>query len=155
MDVHKVEVSTHEVLSYIRSTFDDESVLDSVPLEAAGNPGAWHAWRTHRGNHALPEGEPSARKPGEWNWEGVWEERVKKGITASLSEQVLFGGQGGTDDTVCRLRRHTNLGQVLTQLQIRFLSMEDSEVETVKDNLYKTLGESARADPLVVPSANP
>lgn len=40
-------------------------------------------------------------------------------------------------------------------LQIRFLSMEDGEVETVKDNLYKTLGESARADPLVVPSANP
>lgn len=39
--------------------------------------------------------------------------------------------------------------------QIRFLSMEDTEVETVKDNLYKTLGiESARADPLSVPSAD-
>lgn len=106
MDVHKVEISTFEVLSYIRSTFDDETVLDSVPLEAAGNPGAWHAWRTHRGYHALPEGDPSARKPGEWNWEGVWEERVKKGITASLSEQVLFGGQGGADDTVCGLPDH-------------------------------------------------
>lgn len=106
MDVHKVEISTFEVLSYIRSTFDDENVLDSVPLEAAGNPGAWHAWRTHRGYHTLPEGDPSARKPGEWNWEGVWEERVKKGITASLSEQVLFGGQGGADDTVCGLPDH-------------------------------------------------
>lgn len=100
-DVHKVDISAYEVLSYIRSTFDEETVLDSVPLEAAGNPGAWHAWRTHRGYHAMPEGEPSARKPGEWNWEGVWEERVKKGIAASLSEQVLFGGQGGADDTVC------------------------------------------------------
>lgn len=39
--------------------------------------------------------------------------------------------------------------------QIRFLSLDGSEVETVKDHLYKTLGESARADPLVVPSANP
>ncbi|KAF3767589.1 hypothetical protein M406DRAFT_61441 [Cryphonectria parasitica EP155] len=136
MDVHKREISTFEVLSYIRSSFDDENVLDLVPLEAAGNPGAWHAWRTHRGYHALPEGDPSARKPGEWNWEGVWEERVKKGIAASLSEPVLYGGVGGGDDT------------------IRFLSMEDTEVETVKDNLYKTLGESARADPLAVPSAN-
>lgn len=39
--------------------------------------------------------------------------------------------------------------------KIRFLSMEDTEVETVKDNIYKTLGESARADPLVVASINP
>lgn len=42
----------------------------------------------------------SARRPGEWNWEGVWEERVKKGIAASLSEPVLFGGVGSTDDVV-------------------------------------------------------
>lgn len=39
-------------------------------------------------------------------------------------------------------------------LQIRFLAMEESEVETVKDNLYKTLGESARADPLAVPTVS-
>lgn len=100
LDVHKRDISTFEVLSYIRSTFDDETVLDSVPLEAAGNPGAWHAWRTHRGYTNLPEGDASARKPGEWNWEGVWEQRVKKGIEASLSEPVLFGGAGGVDDTV-------------------------------------------------------
>lgn len=104
-DVHKVDISTHEVLNYIKSTFDDETVLDAVPLEAAGNPGAWHAWRTHRGYHTMPEGDPSARKPGEWNWEGVWEERVKKGIATSLSEPVLFGGQGGGDDTVSCLSR--------------------------------------------------
>lgn len=102
LDVHKRDVSTFEVLSYIRSTFDDETVLDSVPLEAAGNPGAWHAWRTNRGYNNLPEGDPSARKPGEWNWEGVWEQRVKKGIEASLSEPVLYGGVGGVDDTVSR-----------------------------------------------------
>ncbi|KAL1861326.1 hypothetical protein Daus18300_009002 [Diaporthe australafricana] len=135
MDVHKRDISTCEVLSYIRSTFDDAAVLDSVPLEAAGNPGAWHAWGAYRGHTAAPEGEPAVRKPGEWNWEGVWEERVQRNIQASLSEPVLFGDVGG-DDT------------------IRFLSMEESEVETVKDNLYKTLGESARADPLVIPSTS-
>lgn len=100
MDVHKREILTFEVLSYMGSSFDDENLLDSVPLEAAGNPGAWHAWRTHRGYHALPEGDPAARKPGEWNWEGVWEERVKKNIAASLSEPVLYGGAGAGDDTV-------------------------------------------------------
>jgi hypothetical protein len=131
MQTSKIDVSTYEVLRYIRSTFDDESVLDSIPLEAAGNPGAWHAWRTHRGQHlkanngvawhdGLSDGEekktrepPAARKssaalsatrrPEEWNWEGVWEDRVKKGIIASLSEPVLYGGAGVTDDVVCSL----------------------------------------------------
>lgn len=135
-DVHRKDISTFEVLSYVRGAFDDEAVLDSVPLEAAGNPGAWHAWRAHRGHTTVPEGEqPAVREPGEWNWEGVWEERVKRNIQASMSEPVLYGETGG-DDT------------------IRFLSMEDTEVETVIENLYKTLGESARADPLVVPSVN-
>ncbi len=116
------EVSTYEVLRYLRSVFDDEDVLDSVPLEAAGNPGAWHAWRSHRklatgqGGNAAAGGEgegsqaetgPAAttRRPGEWNWEGVWEERVKKGIAASLSDGVLFGGAGAADEVVCRLLR--------------------------------------------------
>jgi hypothetical protein len=120
------EVSTYEVLRYIRSAFDDEDVLDSVPLEAAGNPGAWHAWRTHRRQAAVgkdapgqgpgvgvgaegearPEANPApgatARRPEEWNWEGVWEERVKRGIAASLSDGVLFGNAGSTDEVVRR-----------------------------------------------------
>ena len=130
------EVSTVEVLRYIRSTFDDETVLDSLPLEAAGNPGAWHAWRAHRlasrpaslplslraaedggglsdgddpgdaapaENHRLAGGKSdrSARRPGEWNWEGVWEERVRKGIEGSLAEPVLYGNAGVGDDLVC------------------------------------------------------
>lgn len=96
-DVHNKDPSTCEVLSYVRSAFDDEGVLDSVPLEAAGNPGAWHAWRTHRGYTAVPEGEPAVRRPGEWNWEGVWEERVRRNIQASMSEPVLYGESGGDD----------------------------------------------------------
>ncbi|KAK7448999.1 hypothetical protein Landi51_06079 [Colletotrichum acutatum] len=168
LDTSRREVSTYEVLRYIRSTFDDEKVLDSVPLEAAGNPGAWHAWRTRqrqasksfpgdpvpqeknekeqegekvaeaadgvaqekkesgegegeeRAEEApppLPERKPStsgsvhsivrkpigsapsvSRKPGEWNWEGVWEDRVQKGIATSLSEAVLYGATSGGDD---------------------------------------------------------
>lgn len=98
-DVHRKDISTFEVLSYVRGAFDDEGVLDSVPLEAAGNPGAWHAWRAHRGHAA-----PSAREPGEWSWEGVWEERVGRNIQASLSEPVLYG-EGGGDDTVRMIAR--------------------------------------------------
>ncbi len=135
MQTRRREVSTYDVLRYIRSTFDDENVLDSVPLEAAGNPGAWHAWRTHQrqlgkvlkdagsswhpgrnggGDQGTsPSAERNAaaaagtavRKPGEWNWEHVWEERVKKGIAASLSEPVLYGNAGATDDVVsCGIR---------------------------------------------------
>lgn len=118
-ETKRKDISTFEVLHYIRSTFDDEDVLDSIPLKAAGNPGAWHAWRTHRmeNGKVFPETSisgnieettspetvitkplvDSARRPGEWNWEGVWEERVKKGIAASLSEPVLFGA---SDDVV-------------------------------------------------------
>ncbi|RYP52401.1 hypothetical protein DL768_002432 [Monosporascus sp. mg162] len=116
------KISTFEVLRYIRSTFDDEDVLDSIPLSAAGNPGAWHAWRTHRMQNGkvfsddlsssdaedtadtvttgTKSSADSARRPGEWNWEGVWEERVKKAIATSLSEPVLFGGAGPTDDVM-------------------------------------------------------
>ncbi|RYP79063.1 hypothetical protein DL771_000041 [Monosporascus sp. 5C6A] len=116
------KISTFEVLRYIRSTFDDENVLDSIPLSAAGNPGAWHAWRTHRmQNGKVFSDDPcssdaedtadtattgtkssadSARRPGKWNWEGVWEERVKKAIAASLSEPVLFGGAGPADEVM-------------------------------------------------------
>ncbi|RCI09566.1 hypothetical protein L249_4049 [Ophiocordyceps polyrhachis-furcata BCC 54312] len=103
------QVSIYQILEYIRSSFDDEQVLDSVPLEAAGNPGAWHAWRTHRRqlgrlsetkkagsekeDDATKSNQSSSQAP-EWNWDGVWEDRVGKGISASLSDSVLYGGGG-------------------------------------------------------------
>lgn len=104
-------VSIVTVLEYIRSTFSEEVVLDSVSLEDAANPGAYHAWRAHRGLKIAPQqplspasvssGDGSARgrnrRPGEWNWEGVWEERVKRAIHASLSESVLYGPGAGED----------------------------------------------------------
>ncbi|KAI0489991.1 ubiquitin-conjugating enzyme/RWD-like protein [Xylaria cf. heliscus] len=137
-ETKRKEVSIFSILHYIRSAFDDEDVLDTVPLEAAGNPGAWHAWRTHRvekGKEFEPlrtedgatpvatptTGQGSSRKPGEWNWEGVWEERVKKGVSTSLSEPVMFGGAGAADDV------------------IRFLNIGDDDLSTIKDNLLRTL----------------
>lgn len=108
-----------QILFYMRSTFDTAEVLDKVPLEAAGNPGAWHAWQTHRAriigatplspttddgkSPASPTSRQQpggARRPGQWNWEGVWEERVKKGVQASLSQHTLFGSAGSNDDLV-------------------------------------------------------
>lgn len=156
-------VSIYELLRYIRSTFDDEYILDDVPLEAAGNPGAWNAWRTHRiklgkiqpvvevkergawhdslsddNSAGAPDGYQSlaggtsasmvARRPGEWNWDGVWEVRVKKGIEGSVSEAVLYGSLPGDD-------------------LIRFLHMQTAEVETIKENIKRSveaLGESPR-----------
>jgi hypothetical protein len=106
------DVSIVKILDYIRSTFSEESVLDSLSLEAAANPGAYHAWRTYRGPAlqiqdspvSNPESAASSqleggaalgpnRRPGEWNWEGVWEDRVRKAIKASLSEPVLFAAE--------------------------------------------------------------
>ena len=115
----KRSIAVYDVLKYIKSTFDEDKVLDDIPLAAAGNPGAWHAWRTHRRKlgkiREAPEesGETQAaeaaaaetssvKQPGEWNWEGVWEDRVKKGIASSLSEPVLYGGSTATEELVSR-----------------------------------------------------
>lgn len=93
--------------------------MDSVSLDAAANPGAYHAWRAYRGPalpaqqaaspSSLTSGEGSAlgrnRRPGEWNWDGVWEERVKRAVNASLSESVLYGPGAGDDIVGHRHRR--------------------------------------------------
>lgn len=133
-------ISTYSLLKYIRSTFDKAEVLDAVPLSAAGNPGAWHAWRTHRRKQekvddkkmyrlsrlSILSGDTTkelgsergdvvesdaksitsslattVREPGEWNWDGVWEDRVKKGVASTLTESVLYGASGISDDMVC------------------------------------------------------
>ncbi|KAJ5578629.1 uncharacterized protein N7459_007593 [Penicillium hispanicum] len=99
-------VPVAELLDYIRSTFDDEAVLDSLPVDAAGNPGAWHAWKAHRrGGHGpgdLKRGSPQARLPGDWHWDGIWARRVQDEIEASHSEPILFGSaaRGGGDEMV-------------------------------------------------------
>lgn len=116
-------ITIFELLRYIRSTFDDTSVLDEVPLEAAGNSGAWRAWKSYRTQQIeaslsmsvskrsgdgenrdnLAKKSPlskAPRQPGEWNWEGVWEVRAKKGIDLSVSEASLFGNATSNDELV-------------------------------------------------------
>lgn len=109
-----------EILEYLKSSFDDETTLDALPIEASGNPGAWNAWQAHRkyslndlqmkiessnsarsSKQAIDSNVVSNRKqPEEWSWDGVWEERVQKGIDASISDSVLYGNLGGGDDLV-------------------------------------------------------
>lgn len=112
----KSEPHIVEVLHYVRLLFCTPELLDAVPLDAAANPSAWHAWRSYRarvlgeglpavkgdggagreGSAAAAQQQPGgARRPGEWNWSGVWEDRVRKVVAASRAEGVLFGGEGG------------------------------------------------------------
>lgn len=99
-------VPVAELLDYMRSTFDNEEVLDSLPVEAAGNPGAWHAWKAHRrddsGSGILKRGSPHARLPGDWHWDGIWARRVQNEIETSHSDPMLFGNatRGGLDELV-------------------------------------------------------
>ena len=93
-----------EILEYVKRAFDDEAVLDTLPLEAAGNSGAWKAWRAYRRSNKtdskLVDSGPSLHKQDEWSWDGVWEERVRKGIDASIAESTLYGSTSGGDDLV-------------------------------------------------------
>ncbi|CAL5866922.1 uncharacterized protein PFLUO_LOCUS1134 [Penicillium psychrofluorescens] len=102
-------VPVSEILEYMRSTFDDEDVLDSLPADAAGNPGAWHAWKAHRGDSTGPEGlkrgDPQARQPGDWHWDGIWARRVQREIENSYSDPMLFGNAGRGGDEAIRFSR--------------------------------------------------
>lgn len=104
-----------ELLQYLRIVFDTDEVLDTIPLAAASNAGAWHAWQSFRSKKAgtsvrgaKPAGESSqpgnerslsprqqpggARRPGEWNWQGVWEDRVRRSVQSTQTEPALYGG---------------------------------------------------------------
>ncbi|PYH45697.1 putative ubiquitin-conjugating enzyme [Aspergillus saccharolyticus JOP 1030-1] len=124
------------LLEYIRSTFDDADVLDSLPLEAAANPSAWHAWKAHRKGNAgsatittagisvesmKKAGSPQARLPGDWHWDGIWVRRVQSEIEASVSDLTLYGApRGGTDE------------------MIRFSRMDDASLASVKEKIIST-----------------
>ncbi|KAL9087189.1 MAG: hypothetical protein Q9159_003756 [Coniocarpon cinnabarinum] len=123
-----------DLLRYMRQSFESAPILDSIPFEAAANPGAWYAWRAYRQKqlekqrqeaveastprgHARTPSKPGhhransrgvnraqndtpgrSKRPSEWNWEGVWEQRVKRAVQESLTEGALFGaGQGDSE----------------------------------------------------------
>lgn len=124
-----------DLLLYIRNIFEKPEILDSIPLEGAVNGGAWFAWQSYRGRNtttttgdttattsgATTSGSnaqspnsgpadmtpPRAKGPQDWNWEGVWEERVKRAVDNSVSEGALFGGQGAKEDDI----RFASLGE--------------------------------------------
>ncbi|KAL4873902.1 hypothetical protein BDV12DRAFT_54938 [Aspergillus spectabilis] len=104
----RTSVPVLEILNYIRTSFDDETVLDFVPLEAAGNPSAWHAWKAHRKDtdtaliSSSKRDSPQARLPGDWNWDGIWIRRVQYEVEASRSDATLFGSaaRGAADEMI-------------------------------------------------------
>ena len=114
-----------KVLQYLRLVFSAPEIVDSVPLSSAANPSAWHAWRSYRAKvlgenrahspAALQSGgdtssdrslspkaaQPGgARRPGEWNWSGVFEDRVRKVVASSRADGTVFGGGGEPGDVV-------------------------------------------------------
>lgn len=147
--VESVPVSI--LLNYIRSTFDDESVLDSLPLEAAGNPSAWHAWKAHRkdsgtsgSGYNSKRGSPQTRLPGDWHWDGIWAKRVQHEVEASHSESTLFGNaaRGGTDELVCSARNPRLAQKLIHGLQIRFSRLDDATLTTVKNMIVPVVEEA-------------
>lgn len=142
------------LLNYIRSTFDDETILDSLPLDAAGNPGAWHAWKAHRrsvtgAGLGTPDrkGAPQARLPGEWNWEGVWAKRVQNGIQASQSDAALYATAPRMEtDSVSNFHglRDVSISANLWINQIRFLHLDCNTMQSIKDKMISELTEEVR-----------
>ncbi|RMD41507.1 hypothetical protein DV735_g3603, partial [Chaetothyriales sp. CBS 134920] len=99
--------TTLKVLQHLKQAFEDPHLLDLLRLETVGNASAWHAWRAHRGlaqtlddDRQRFEERPSQtrpaspRHPGQWNWEGVWESRVRDGLEACTSDAALFNVAG-------------------------------------------------------------
>ncbi|KIW10400.1 hypothetical protein PV08_11362 [Exophiala spinifera] len=142
-----------KLISHIKSAFEDADMLDNMPLEAAGDPSAWHAWRAHRGlskkevRAKSPTvgngGSPSSPKnPGEWKWDGVWESRVNNGIEASINEVTLFGsatgarpGKGGSVDlTTLDMRQRAAAN---AHRQIRFSKLDDEHYREVMSSISK------------------
>ena len=115
-----------KVLQYLRLAFSAPEIVDNVPLSSAANPSAWHAWRSYRakalgeqrahspaaltssGGDATSDRSLSpraaqpggARRPGEWNWSGVFEDRVRKVVASSRAEGTVFGGGGELGEVV-------------------------------------------------------
>lgn len=151
-------VSVLELLEYLRKAFNDEEFLDAIPLEAAANQGAYHAWHTHRGRKRAasrtisPASGPSSkrgsgvenisgtlkgevestlvsrgRQPGQWNWDGVWEDRTRRAIQSTVSEQALFGGAGAADELIRFSKLDpTALEIILKELENREVTMEST-----------------------------
>ncbi len=149
-EIHDRKGLLLKMLSHIKSAFEDADMLDSMPLDVAGDPSAWHAWRAHRGltrKDARPksptigsDGAPSSPKyPSEWKWDGVWESRVTNGIEASINEATLFGsaaggraGLGSVDLTTVDARQKMFANATR---QIRFSKLDEELFDKVRSEV--------------------
>lgn len=132
------------LLKYVKKAFEDLKFLDDLPLRAAINTNAWHAWRAYRG---LPKTASRAvsptsvessrtplspvRNPGDWNWDGVWESRVGNAIDESISDATLFGSKSG---------RTVNNNSGI----IRFTKVDDEKVRDIQDTMIQSMGLQSR-----------
>ena len=130
-----------EVLQYLKCSFDDEGALDTLPLEAAGNSGAWKAWRAYRRSNNTDESTPSlemrAKQQDEWSWDGVWEMRVRKGIDASIAESTLYGGLTGDNLVSSTAHSSNEIANIIAQ--IRFVDMDDDLLREVKKGMADSI----------------
>ena len=140
------EYNIVQVLEYMKSAFEDASLLDNLPVEYAGNPGAWHAWRAYRN---LPQEQPRSsslavtdpaqmrspvpKHPSEWNWDGVWEARVKDGVDNSFNEATLFGNAGS--------RLHSPHSE-----PIRFTKLDQEKYREARAQLLSSHGDRGMED---------
>lgn len=132
--------SLQSILQYVKRSFEDAEFLDSLPIRAAVNTNAWHAWRFHRGLPKLGSRSMSpasmesshtplspGRAPSDWNWDGVWESRVKNGIEESISDAQLFGTkQNRTANSIPG--------------SIKFAKFDDERVMDVQTAIMKAFG---------------
>ena len=103
------------VLYYIKVAFSSYDFLDSILVGDAVNPGAFFAWRSHRLSTArddynrcqekakkcassqlstisqMSKGDSPNIWSGQWNWDGVWSDRVHKAVQTSIADSTLFG----------------------------------------------------------------
>ncbi len=90
---------------------DGKSPWQEGSDDGSSSGGAPEGYKTLAGGAGVGQ-----RRPGEWNWDGVWEVRVRKGVDNSVAEAVLFGREAGDD-------------------LIRFLSLDEAEVEGVLERI--------------------
>ena len=142
-------ISAIKVLEYAKKAFEDDALLDSLPLDAAGNQGAWHAWQAHRrgtkqeksngsstfmGNATTKESKSSVS----WNWDRVWADRVKKNISTSVSDSVLYGSTAASDAMV-RIPSNVISDTRLTAMtKMNFHDLDDETIQSIKEQISLT-----------------
>lgn len=128
------------LLNYVKQAFEEAGFLDALPLRAAVNTNAWHAWRAHRslpklGSRSISPASAESgitplspgKTPGDWNWDGVWESRVRNGMEESISDAVLFGSKNN---------RATNM----SVSHIRFAKNDDEQTRNIQDAMIQAIG---------------